>query len=166
MRESSDSAAGPVHLNAKGVAMNDICEIEVADAAFPERGTAATRAVGPKVGFDWSAVDAIVERIPAGRWASYGSVARAAGLPVGYAQALGRHLADDGPEGAWRVLTADRGPSPRFRIDETQVSGDLAEVIAWLKDEGIRFDHLNRARPHSGLDVSQLRRLHATNPRR
>jgi alkylated DNA nucleotide flippase Atl1 len=102
--------------------------------------------------FDWSAVDAVVEKIPAGRWASYGAVARAAGLPAQYAKALGAYLADADLEGVWRVLDGDGRP-------ELQRAGDVAEVIEWLKQEGVRFDHLGRARSHCQLDVFQLRRL-------
>jgi alkylated DNA nucleotide flippase Atl1 len=109
--------------------------------------------------FDWSAVDAVVEKIPAGRWASYGAVARAAGLPAQYAKALGAYLADADLEGVWRVLDGDGRPSPRFRLGELQRAGDVAEVIEWLKQEGVRFDHLGRARSHCQLDVFQLRRL-------
>ncbi len=109
--------------------------------------------------FDWSPIDAIVERIPAGHWASYGAVALAAGLSTRYAKTLGRHLANADLDGAWRVLDAAGRPSPRFRIGDRQSTGDVAEVIAWLKDEGVRFDPEGRARSHCQLDVSQLRRL-------
>ena len=80
--------------------------------------------------FDWSLVDAVVERIPCGRWASYGDVVRAAGPP-----------------------------SRRFHFGKSQGADDIADVIDWLKEEGVRFDHQGRARLHYRLDVNQLRRL-------
>jgi len=109
--------------------------------------------------FDWSLVDAIVEQIPRGRWASYGDVARAARLPVGYSKALGARLASIDLDAAWRVLDGGGRPSRRFRLGKSQEAGDVADVIDWLKGEGVRFDDRGRARSHCQLDVSQLRRL-------
>jgi len=123
------------------------------------RMTKPSKKGGPLDAFDWSKADAIVQRIPRGRWASYGAVAVAAELPRSYAKAFGHHPADADLDGVWRVLSADGRPSPRFRLEERQSSGDIAEVISWLKEEGVRFDHKDRARNHCQLDVRQLRRL-------
>ena len=108
---------------------------------------------------EWSLVGAVVEYTPCGRWASYGDVVRAAGLPSGYAKAFGAHLASVDLNAAWRVLDGEGRPSRRFHFGKSQGADDIADVIDWLKEEGVRFDHQGRARLHYRLDVNQLRRL-------
>lgn len=108
---------------------------------------------------DWSTVDAIIARIPEGKWASYGDVCLAAGFKRTHARALGTHVRD--LENAWRLLDEHGIPRPRrFGVDVVPVS----EIVQWLKEEGIRFDMRGRADDHRRLDVRQLRGLAA--PRR
>jgi len=79
---------------------------------------------------------AVVRRIPRGRVASYGQIARLAGLPgrarqVGYAL----HALPSGTRLPWhRVINARGAVSPRARPEE----GVLQRLL--LEKEGVRFD--------------------------
>lgn len=85
----------------------------------------------------WPRVYEVVRRIPRGRVASYGAVARGAGLPgyarhVGYALAALPHASDV----PWqRVVNARGQVSPR-RGDPSR--GSLQRAI--LESEGVAFD--------------------------
>ncbi|MBM4183119.1 MAG: MGMT family protein [Gemmatimonadetes bacterium] len=82
-----------------------------------------------------------VERIPPGRVATYGSVAKAAGLP-GHARQVGYALAalPDGSPVPWhRVVNARGGISPR-------ASDRTVEILqrALLEAEGVEFNARGR----------------------
>ena len=87
---------------------------------------------------------AVTERIPRGKVATYGQIARKAGIPkgarqVGYAMAaLGR--GEPRPEVPWHRVVNAKG--------ESSVGGDQ---IARLKAEGIAFDERGR------IDLARFR---------
>jgi methylated-DNA-protein-cysteine methyltransferase related protein len=81
-----------------------------------------------------------VRAIPAGRVASYGAVAAAAGRP-GAARAVGRvlrGLSDDAGVPWWRVINA-RG---EITIPRSGLAGPLQRAL--LADEGVPFDDAGR----------------------
>jgi len=104
-----------------------------------------------------TAILAVVADIPCGRVATYGQVARLAGLP-GRARLVGRALADAPPEAAgipWhRVINA------QGRISLTATSPAGREQRRRLKNEGIVFlkgrVDLRRYGWHAGNDSPLL----------
>jgi len=89
---------------------------------------------------------AVVRRIPRGRVATYGQVARLAGLP-GHARRVGYALHALGDAGVpWhRVLNARGGVSPRSEPGGERVQRAL------LEREGVRFDS------HGRIDLDRFR---------
>lgn len=88
----------------------------------------------------WTRVHAVVRRIPHGRVATYGQVARLAGLPgrarqVGYAL----HALPEGSGVPWqRVINAAGRVSPRARPGAERLQKAL------LESEGVAFDAAGR----------------------
>jgi len=83
---------------------------------------------------------AVVRRIPRGRVASYGQVARLAGLP-GHARQVGyalHALPEDSGIPWHRVINAQGRTSPRFEPGWDDVQRQL------LEREGVRFDASGR----------------------
>ncbi len=102
--------------------------------------------------FDWSSLHRLMERIPAGRWTSYGDVATVVGTA---AQPLGGHVTTcERCENAWRLLDANGRPSPGFRWGD----GRTGSPINVLRDEGVRFND-DVADPAQRLSVDELRTL-------
>ncbi len=98
------------------------------------------RAGGTGRGAGWERIYAVVRRIPRGRVASYGQVARLAGRPgaarqVGYALAA---LREDSGVPWQRVVNAQGGVSPRAEPGWEALQRRLLEA------EGIRFDARGR----------------------
>lgn len=89
----------------------------------------------------YARIYAVVRRIPRGRVATYGQVARLAGMPgqarrVGYAL----HALRDGSGVPWhRVINARGTVSPRSEPGPERVQRQL------LEREGVRFDARGRA---------------------
>jgi len=82
----------------------------------------------------------VVRRIPRGRVASYGQVARMAGLPgrarqVGYAM----HALGSGTRVPWQRVVNAQGEVSRRRVP----GGELTQRLLLLR-EGIRFDARGR----------------------
>lgn len=98
----------------------------------------------------WSKVRAIVGTIPAGRWASYGDVAAAAGTK---AQPVGNHLANHKVLNAHRVLRGDGAVADNFRwLDQNEVRS-AREV---LTNEGLEFTTSGKADPAARLSLEEL----------
>lgn len=89
-------------------------------------------------GQTWDRIYAVVRRIPRGRVATYGQIARLAGLP-GHARQVGYalHALPDGTPVPWhRVVSVRAQISPRF-------GGDwMSEQRRRLEEEGVEFDAL------------------------
>jgi methylated-DNA-protein-cysteine methyltransferase related protein len=88
-----------------------------------------------------AAIYAVVSRIPAGRVATYGQVARLAGIP-GHARLVGYALSalPDGSRVPWhRVVNAQGEISPRGNG-----SGHDQLQAVMLRREGVRFDRKGR----------------------
>jgi len=98
------------------------------------RGTAAAKgAVRPRDSY--ARIYAVVRRIPRGRVASYGQIARLAGLPgrarqVGYAM----HALPSGSTVPWQRVVNAQGAVSRRRVP----GGELTQRML-LEREGVRF---------------------------
>ena len=91
-------------------------------------------------GRTWDRIYAAVRRIPHGRVATYGQIARLAGLP-GHARQVGYalHGLPEGTSVPWhRVVNAQGCVSPR------SVGDWMFEQRRRLEDEGVEFDALGR----------------------
>jgi len=99
--------------------------------ATPEGVT--LRALADSVGdvrgpFDWSAMHCILERLPAGRWTTYGDLAAVVGTS---AQPLGQHITSCGEcAHAWRVLDRDGRVAARFSWSDPSRTDDPADLLA------------------------------------
>ena len=96
-------------------------------------------------GFDWSALHAILEALPAGHWTTYGSLADAVGTA---AQPLGAHVAAcEQCTNAHRILTGDGTVAPNFRWSDPDDDRDPMEM---LRAEGA----LVNGKPDPALELS------------
>ncbi len=96
---------------------------------------------------DFEIVRAFIASIPAGKWASYGDVAAAAGAPKG-GQALGTWLSrneQDVPPRVYRVLNRHGEVSPGWHATESWLPATPSDVQAKLAAEGVQFDATGRA---------------------
>lgn len=83
---------------------------------------------------------AVVRRIPAGKIATYGQIARLAGL-AGHARQVGYalHALTNGADVPWhRVINAKGGISQRADPDDGKYQQEL------LEEEGVEFDRNSR----------------------
>lgn len=98
--------------------------------ATPEGVT--LRALADSVGdvrglFDWSTMHRILERLPAGRWTTYGDLAAVVGTS---AQPLGQHITTCGEcAHAWRVLDRDGRVAARFSWSDPTRTDDPADLL-------------------------------------
>lgn len=114
--------------------------------AYREAATTARSPLGEP--FDWTPLHELLAVLPAGRWTTYGELARAVGTA---AQPIGGHVTrcQECPH-AWRVLGAEGRPREGFRWSR----GDRAETQQEaLEAEGVRFAHgVAAAEQHMGGD--------------
>ena len=105
-------------------------------------------------GFDWSAIDAAIEAIPAGNWTTYGDLAEFGGTA---AQPVGNYCASlSAPANAYRVLTSGGKVSAYFRWTDPS---ETRSVRAVLEEEGIRFDGQGSADQSQRLRTPDLQTL-------
>ncbi len=100
---------------------------------------------------NYEKIYAVVHRIPVGAVATYGQVARLAGLP-GHARQVGYalHALGDGTDVPWqRVINAKGEVSPRAEPDWAIYQRQLLEEEGVVFDEGGRVD-LSDVRWQSG----------------
>ncbi len=91
---------------------------------------------------------ALLAAVPAGRWTTYGELARACGGTDHHARTLNQRLRRAGLPGAHRVLRASGTIAPT-------ALGDPAAVRRRLEAEGVSFtDH--RADPAAHIHVCEL----------
>ena len=99
-------------------------------------------------GFDWSALHAILEALPAGHWTTYGSLADAVGTA---AQPLTAHVAGcEQCTNAHRILNSDGKLAPNFRSSDPDDDRDPMEM---LRAEGA----LVNGKPDPGTTTEQRR---------
>lgn len=101
----------------------------------------------------WHRLDHMLTEIPAGRWTTYGDLAKALGTA---AQPIGNRLRDAPVPNPHRVLTSSAKPSPDFRWGDENRTEDPAEM---LKQEGVLFDKSGRADSEQRLFAADLVRL-------
>lgn len=106
---------------------------------------------------NYDKIYAVVRRIPAGTVATYGQIARLAGLP-GHARQVGYalHALRDGTDVPWqRVINAKGEVSPRAEPDWALFQRQLLEEEGVLFDASGRVD-LSAARWQSDTDHSRV----------
>jgi methylated-DNA-protein-cysteine methyltransferase-like protein len=88
----------------------------------------------------WDRIHAAVRRIPRGRVATYGQIARLAGLP-GHARQVGYalHALPEGTPVPWHRVVNARG-----LVSPGSVGDWMFEQRRRLEDEGVEFDALGR----------------------
>lgn len=101
----------------------------------------------------WHRLDQMLTEIPAGRWTTYGDLAKALGTA---AQPIGNRLRDTAVPNPHRVLTSSAKPSPDFRWGNADRKDDPAEM---LRREGVLFDKAGRADADQRLFAADLVRL-------
>jgi len=101
----------------------------------------------------WHRLDQMLMEIPAGRWTTYGDLAKALGTGP---QAVGNRMRDAPVPNPHRVLTSSAKPSPDFRWGDEDCNDD---PIVMLRQEGIGFDKADRADPEQRLFAADLVRL-------
>jgi alkylated DNA nucleotide flippase Atl1 len=108
-------------------------------------------------GFDWAPLHAILARLPAGRWTTYGDLAQAVGTG---AVALGQHLAACTQcTNGWRVLGADGRPRGGFQRGDRNRTDTQEEA---LTAEGVEFPNgrADEARRMKASDLTPLAEGH------
>jgi len=101
-------------------------------------------------------IASILAEIPAGRWTSYGEVARVASS---YPQPVSQVIGTRPMRGAWRVLQTGGTISPGFRWLEP---GRTDDPQAFLESEGLEFDadgHALAEQFMSGEELAELTNL-------
>jgi alkylated DNA nucleotide flippase Atl1 len=102
--------------------------------------------------FDWGQLHAILERLPEGRWTTYGDLADAVGTAP---QPLGNHVTTcEQCVNAHRVLTHHGQVAKAFTWSDPEDHRDPADM---LRAEGVRFD--NGADPAKRLSSDDLTAL-------
>lgn len=97
----------------------------------------------------WRTLSETVESIPAGRWVSYGDLAK---VLKSAAQPVGNYLAANPVKNAHRVLRSDGTVSEKFDwLDDR----DRRSPMEVLRQEGVRFDDAGRAAPEQRLPLSE-----------
>ena len=111
---------------------------------------------------DFNAATRFIASIPAGRWASYGDVAAAAGAPRG-AQAVGTWLltTEDDVPNVWRVLRRTGEVSEGWKGEAPGIPATPDDVRARLTSEGVTFDEAGRASQHQRWGVEEMAELEA-----
>lgn len=116
----------------------------------PLHRVAEDLASSPRGSFDWEPLHAVLERLPRGRWTTYGDLAAVVGTA---AQPLGQHVAAcQSCAHAWRVLGTDGRPRPNFAWSDPT---DQRTPEQALTDEGVRFTN-GAADPGQRLATEEL----------
>ena len=99
---------------------------------------------------DWGDLHHVLERVPAGRWTTYGDLAKLIGT---HANPLGQHISRcDECVNAQRVLSHTGRPAANFRWSDP---AETATVEEYLDREGVRF-HDGVADPAQRLSDAEL----------
>jgi alkylated DNA nucleotide flippase Atl1 len=131
------SFAGPVYWR-----------LEDDEVSLAERASKGVR------GFDWGLIDTAIAAIPAGKWTTYGELAKLGGTG---AVAVGQHVANDpGLTNAYRVLGSDGRPRPDFRWTDPAEDRSVIDV---LRSEGVALSEDGKANWAQRLDAADLRLL-------
>lgn len=100
--------------------------------------------------FDWTGLHRILDRLPAGRWTTYGDLAGVVGTS---AQPLGQHITNcTRCENAWRVLDRDGRVAANFSWSDPDQTDDPAALLA---EEGVLLRE-GKAAAHQRLSRDQL----------
>jgi alkylated DNA nucleotide flippase Atl1 len=85
-------------------------------------------------GFDWSILHRVLERLPAGRWTTYGDLAAVVGT---HAQPVGQHITNcTSCKNAWRVLDSQGRVAAGFSWSDPGRTDDPADL---LRAEGLHL---------------------------
>jgi alkylated DNA nucleotide flippase Atl1 len=121
----------------------------VVDGTYTDLATLADGVQG-NGRFDWTPLHNILDRLPAGRWASYGDVAAVVGTA---AQPLGSHIVRcEHCVNGHRILGANGRIPPGFRWSDPARTDDPVHV---LQSEGVRFQS-GRADEGQRLTAAEL----------
>ena len=113
-----------------------------------------SRRIRPGAEFNWSLIDAAVERIPPGYWVTYGDLADLAATSP---QSVGNRMStESAPPHAYRVLDRQGRVSPDFRWADPS---DTRDVGSLLTGEGIAFDADGRASASNRLSQYAIAQL-------
>ena len=108
---------------------------------------------GPEVKAVGARIDEVITIIPPGRWTTYGAIADVVGTA---SMVVGNRCANEGVDGAWRVLKARGRVSKQFRwgLDSPFKNLSPREV---LENEGVSFLADGLASPEQYLDSEDIR---------
>jgi alkylated DNA nucleotide flippase Atl1 len=82
----------------------------------------------PVSAFDWAPLHKVLDRLPTGRWTTYGDLASVVGTAP---QPLGQHITTCGEcTHAWRVLDRDGRIAAGFRWSQPGRKDDPAQLLA------------------------------------
>lgn len=116
----------------------------------------ASLADGPgRSGRDWSDLHALLDKIPAGRWTTYGDLAQMIGT---HANPLGGHLGRcQDCRNAYRVLSADGRVAANFAWTNADAHGVPPRQL--LEEEGVAFSSAGAAADGLRLTADELTHL-------
>lgn len=147
-RIASGSEWGPEQIEQRG---RDLAARII--TAWP--GPVITGKASPEDSPLWHSLNQLLALLPAGRWTTYGDLAKAIGTGP---QAVGNRIATSPAPKSHRVLNVQGQVSEGFRWLEPERTDDPRKV---LEQEGLRFSAAGKADPTQRLSTADLEQLRA-----